>query len=373
MNMKRHNFVLSGFLCSILIVSSIPTSYSESDKLSWQLVYVTGNSKCTPVETIKTNEFFGIAEKYFEMYELEDSPLDAKCMILPQLSYYDFPENVQLVIIIFDDASGKGLLTRQGYEGIYSHMGNDIETKHTIMIKDIPNFSSYYDDTEPSWLLTNHISKFIMYYKGYSYQQIETILQPIEMKYDTCVGFEYTTGVCDNVKTMIKPDKIGKYFLVMSPIKNVVGNTNLNHISKDITSSKTVINLQREITTWWINDKITDADYIKSIKHLVNVPTPVNNTENISTMELPNGFIMIDFAKKKKAYEDVGPFLAFALENDPGKVFSYIPFEADDLTEDSESTIPDWFRMRAKLWTEYRLSDMLYFDGLESLLRTNSK
>lgn len=370
--MKNNRFIITGLLCAILFFSSIPVSYSEVDNVYWQLVYVTGNSKCSPTETTKTNEFFGVTEKYFEMYRFSAIGSEPKCTAISDLSKNYFQKNIQLVIIIFDDFSGKNLLTKNGYEGFYSHLGDNRNEKHTIMIKDSPNFDSYYDSTDTAWLLSNHLSKFILYYKGYSQQEIQRVLQPIEMQYDKCVGFEYTNNSCDAVRTTIKPSKIGKYFLIMTPLEKAVGNKSLKHLPSDLTTNETILNLQREITTWWINDKITNDDYLKSLKYLVDAPPPVNNTKNISSIDLPNGFIMIDLIKKKTTINQPSQFQAFAIDSDTSNVFSYIPFEADNLKEDS-SEIPDWFKLRAKLWSERRISDMIFFDGLESLIRINIK
>ena len=356
----------------MIFFSGIPVSYSDTGNVNWQLIYVTGNSKCTPTETTKTNEFFAVTEKYFEMYEFTASGVDPKCMVISDLPKNNFQENIQLVIVIFDDYSGKNLLTKHGYEGFYSHLGDDRDKKHTIIIKDSPNFDSYYDSTDTAWLLSNHLSKFVLYYKGYSQQEIQRILQPIEMQYGKCVGFEYTTGTCDKVRTYIKPSKIGKYFVVMTPFEKAVGNKSLNRLPSDLTSNDTILNLQREITTWWISEKITDDDYLKSVRYLVDAPPPVNNTKNISIVDLPNGFIMMDLIKKKATINQPSQFQAFAIDSDSSDVFSYIPFDADDLKEDS-SQIPDWFKMRAKLWSEHRISDMIFFDGLESMIRINSK
>ena len=370
--MKSSIIFITGILCAVIFFSGIPVSYSDAGNVNWQLVYVTGNSKCTPTETTKTKEFFAVTEKYFEMYKFAANGVEPKCTTITDLSKNYVQKSIQLAIVIFDDSSGKNLLAKQGYEGFYSHLGDDRDKKHTIMIKDSPNFDSYYDSTDTAWLLSNHLSKFVLYYKGHSQQEIQRILQPIEMQYGKCVGYDYTNSICDKVRTYIKPDKIGKYFVIMTPVEKAVGNKSLNHLPSALTTNETILNLQREITTWWINDKITDEDYLKSVKYLVNAPPTVNNTKNISSIDLPNGFIMIDLVKKKTTANQPSQFQAFAIDDDTSNVFSYIPFEADVLKEDS-SEIPDWFKMRAKLWSERRISDMIFFDGLESLIRTNSK
>jgi hypothetical protein len=51
-------------------------------------------------------------------------------------------------------------------------------------------------------------------------------------------------------------------------------------------------------------------------------------------------------------------------------LLSYIPFNLKDpVSESNIEKMPNWFKTRALLWSEKRISDKVFFDGVEHLVR----
>ena len=161
---------------------------------------------------------------------------------------------------------------------------------------------------------------------------------------------------------------LGKDFFVMPPYQPVVGKTFVKYLPEELLSSKITIELQREITKWWIDEKISDLEYTNSVLHILNSPIVLNSTINENVISLPNGFAILDKSKNNNHEWGSGPFNAFASTGDTSKIFSLIPFEADNLSTDTQE-YPKWFKIRAQLWSEEKIPDKIFFDGLEALLR----
>ena len=51
-------------------------------------------------------------------------------------------------------------------------------------------------------------------------------------------------------------------------------------------------------------------------------------------------------------------------------LYAYIPFNLDEPAEEINfKEMPNWFKTRALLWSEKRISDKVFFDGVEHLFR----
>ncbi|HSG74451.1 MAG TPA: hypothetical protein VLA01_04580, partial [Nitrosopumilaceae archaeon] len=57
-------------------------------------------------------------------------------------------------------------------------------------------------------------------------------------------------------------------------------------------------------------------------------------------------------------------------ENNTKLLLDHIPFNLDETIEELETKeMPNWFKTRALLWSEKRISDKVFFDGVEHLVR----
>jgi hypothetical protein len=85
-------------------------------------------------------------------------------------------------------------------------------------------------------------------------------------------------------------------------------------------------------------------------------------------MTLPNGVAILDKNTEKTTDWTPGPFNAFAALGDVSEPLGMVPFQAANLL-DMQPNYPKWFKIRAELWSEQKIPNKIYFDGIEALLR----
>ena len=50
-------------------------------------------------------------------------------------------------------------------------------------------------------------------------------------------------------------------------------------------------------------------------------------------------------------------------------IFEYLPSQPENVAED-EKEVPNWFKNRARLWSQDRIGDNVFFSGIDQLFRT---
>ena len=50
-------------------------------------------------------------------------------------------------------------------------------------------------------------------------------------------------------------------------------------------------------------------------------------------------------------------------------MLEYVAHQPDFVVEENQE-LPNWFKNRARLWTQDRIGDNVFFDGVEQLFRT---
>ncbi len=335
---------------------------SESELPSWQLVYVK-SEKCKTIDDQTVREFSGIVTKYLEEYQFENVANIPKCMSIIDYENTKTTLKADLLIIIFDPITGSNILGSKYLDGIYAHQGNDRSTNHQIFICDCPNYFAGFESPLPSWVLSHELSHFVLSYKGYTHASIQQIVHEMDDKYRLCIGT--TNAKCDDILIRISPASSSKNYHVMKPYEAAIGNKITKYYSDDILNEK-LVNMQKEYTKLWVSNVIDDQTYVKSILNLID--SPVDNPKHTANtyMSIPNGFVIADISKSSPIgwHDSSNQFAAdtreFLLNN--LKI-------VNEVEEDEEEKIPTWFKTRARLWSLERISDNVFFSGVEHLIR----
>jgi hypothetical protein len=350
---------------SISLISNYAYAESEKNNVSWKLTFLADKQKCNFLEETKTKEIENIVKKYFELYKLSNNLLEMNCVSSQQYFNSINSDDTDLNIIVFDKVIGKQIMMKHGYEGFYAHYGTNRMNHHVIMVSTQPPFSSAYDNTEFSWLLSHELSHFILSYKGHNVDSIERMLHANKLQYEDCISD--VTERCSQVKAIISSNVSGQKFNVMAPLKDVVNQNSMSYFSDDLYSSNVVKKVLHQITEWWINGVINDEDYLMLLQQIVDVP--VNNNQVVKTTQLSisNGFSILDETKDQKKIEKTG------IEPTNTKIYDilrFVPFDTYSIKlELNDSKIPSWYKTRAILWHNNHLEDRVFFDGIDAIVR----
>jgi len=368
---RKNASVTLGFMAIAMLMIS-PLTLSESfavkaDVFEWQLLFIQ-EAECNSSNNL--NEVYSsITTKYFEMYELENSSHEALCMTELEYSDYQMNEGIDLLILIYDDKIGEKILEPNNVDGIYVHTGNDRTQNHVIIMCHCSDADSSYEQILPSWILSHELSHFVLSFKGYPQSVIQDTIHEMEKEYDNCVGTNFQDEYCKDFKTTIRPDSGSKDFPVMKPYESAVGQKLVSYIPDDFSDAK-IIDLQRNIAKMWTTNEIDDNAYANTLKNFVDTPTDFGNEENKPFMKIENGFVIAEISKPKDIEWDEYLNPESLNHDETHLILQHIPFNLDEnVDEVNMKEMPTWFKTRALLWSEERISDKVFFDGVEHLVR----
>jgi len=352
---------------SLILGPTLTKSYAAEDSsVEWQLLYIKKDT-CGPKDNMD-KVYASLTSKYFELYQLENNNYSVNCISESQFKDFQKSENVNLLILIFDQALGKSTLHPNNLDGIYVHSGNDRTINHLLMMCDCSYFSSSYETTLPSWILSHELSHFVLSYKGFSKSDIKMKIHEKQDQYDNCIGTNFDYDKCNEFKIIIRADSSTKNYVMITPYEPAIGNTLINYAITN--SNSELINLQRDLTKMWITNTINDKAYENTLKHLVNPVTNSTSEEIKLSLEFPNGFMIRELSKPTEI--DWNQYLNPIADKEKSfqSLLSYIPFNLKDpVSESNIEKMPNWFKTRALLWSEKRISDKVFFDGVEHLVR----
>ena len=120
-------------------------------------------------------------------------------MSLEEYSTMNISDDLSLVILVLDGRVGNQILAKNGYEGMYSHLGDDRSLKHTIVIK-TNSINDLYTATATPWLLSHELSHYVLSYKGYNGNAIEHLLHHGKVDYKDCIGKSTSYQQCAESK-----------------------------------------------------------------------------------------------------------------------------------------------------------------------------
>jgi hypothetical protein len=217
--------------------------------------------------------------------------------------------------------------------------------------------------------LTHELSHFVLSYKGFPRSEIINAVHEIEKEYDSCIGANFQSQYCADFKLTLRPDNQSKDFVVMKPYEGAVGQKLVQYIPEDFSDSK-IINLQRDLTKMWIKNEINDNAFYNTLINFVEGPIKNDHQFVEPFMKIKNGFVIAEKSKLKDVEWD--EYLEPETQNQDYThlISEYIPFYFDESAEEINfEEMPSWFKTRAILWSEKRISDKVFFDGVEHLIR----
>ena len=182
------------------------------ENIEWQLVFVTDNRTCSNYDYQMTNTYHEIAFAYMNAYELGNYFQKPLCMTQYKFSEMEFSSTTDLLIIVYGKDLGREVLNRYQVGGVYYHPGGDISKNHVIMLCDCPNF----EFSEPAWTMSHELSHFILNYRGYGPDIVESKIHEYDLRHDRCIDTR-TTDDCKNMKYNLQVDAIAYSYVVVPP------------------------------------------------------------------------------------------------------------------------------------------------------------
>jgi len=367
---KNASVTLGLMAIAMLMISPLTLSESYAASTSvfeWQLLFIQ-DAECN--QSVNLNEVYSdLTTKYFDMYELENTSHEALCMTELEYSDYQMNEGIDLLILIYDGKVAEQILQPNKVDGLYIHTGNDRTQNHMIIMCHCSDFDSSYEQILPSWILSHELSHFVLSFKGFPKVDIQNAIHEMENEYDNCVGTNFQDEYCKDFKTTIRTDSVSKDFPVMKPFEAAVGQKLVSYIPDDFSDSK-IIDLQRSIAKMWTTNEIDDNAYANTLKNFIDTPTDFDNEEHEPLMKIENGFVIAEISKPKDVEWDEFLNPESPNQDNTQLIINHIPFNLNENVEDvNMKEMPNWFKTRALLWSEQRISDKVFFDGVEHLVR----
>ena len=346
-NYATRRFVAACTFLLVLSLVTVPSSYgmNRQDQVTWQLVYLSQDHGCGTYQYQMMDKYDEITSKYFGLYGFPNAETLPVCMPASQYSNYKVPSDVDLLILVSDYEIGRKELNSNNIGGFYEHVGTDKTKNHIIEICDCANFHF----SDPVWLLSHELSHFILYYDGFNRAVAEDYVHKMGAKYDYCMEVQYTPA-CDDLKTKLHGINYFAWVNVMKPYGPAIGITPIPQANETI--SPEVLKMQQQVTQWWLEGKISDQDYAKSLSLALGKPqsngflAPQDPFfDDASTVVMADG---PDFVDEKKI-ENMSSWSKQAIS----EVFSRVPFKDNSTAFDAtEWHLPQWFKARAYWWTQ---------------------
>ncbi len=329
-----------------------------SDEFTWQLVVLSSTPACSNYHYQILNKYDVITEKYFELYQFENSKYDPLCFpITDYLDFYSSPEDLDMLIIVLDSNLGQEELHKRKMGGLYTHSGTDKFSNHAIIMCDCPNF--YYSD--PVWILSHELSHFILYYLEYDSSIIEGLVHSYDEKYDQCR--QSYTDDCVDIINKLRVDEMSYSFSVMPPYEHA---TRENPQTNEKTIPSNIIELNKIIAEWWIDGKINEADYS-------NVLGFLKSEEDFENKDNAKVLFKDDPLDKNIVtwYDVLDPTPVLDTEELLAKIPNFLKSDAERIFKDVDiSGLPDWFKDIAQWWIEGEITDKEFITNVEYLQKS---
>lgn len=360
----RYKIVLLSVLFLMMILTTnnfAEASDDKSQKVVWQLVFISPYSGCTNYQYEMTNFYDEVTTKYFELYKFPNVKYQPICMPDAKYSKYQVPDDVDLLILVYDYELGRRDLNKNDLGGIYVHAGDDKLKNHTIVMCDCPNFRF----SDPTWILSHELSHFILYYLGYDKTIVENKIHEMDQKYDYCTEIQYDSS-CAAVKIHLKGDYYFSHVTVMAPYYPAIGKSLVVAKDDKIQVSPHIVDIQREVTKWWLDGKINDTEYTKVLGYSVDEQSGIVKKENYSSDD--KAIVFPDGPEGKEINETYHDVTKVWDKQKISTVFARVP---DKIIKDK--SFPDWFKARAQWWVQGKIwNDSEFLSGAKYILSGNS-
>ncbi len=326
------------------INDSFATHFSENTK--WQLVYVTDTPTCSNYDYQSTIKYDEITEKYFSLYEFENTKYDPLC--INQYKYdamYELPDDLDLLVLVYSKNLGEIELHSEKMGGLFMHSGSDKKFNNAIIICDCANF--YYSD--PTWLLTHELSHFVLFFLEFDIFVIEDLVHQYDDKYDQCR--ENYVDSCKSIATKLTVNHMAYSFSVMPVYEDAIGISEIKNNNVEI--SKPLAELGKVMTKWWTAGKISEGDYSNALGLLAIQNNQINQEKyNVLFKDGP-------ITKDLVTWEDI--LLADGSDENKvdvmTKVKEKMKIEEQEFQQTNFSGLPFWFKNTATFWADGKISD----------------
>jgi len=355
----------------------------DSEGITWQLVMISSSPACSGYHYQMMNKYNEITEEYLELYQTPNIGYKPTCMTEYDYdSEYSAPDELDLLILVYDRNKGRADLHSYEIGGIYSHIGKEWTHNHTIIICDCSNFN--YSD--PPWILSHELSHFILYYLGYDLTVVEEQIHELDVKYDYCIEVKQDI-TCNEVKSNVQG--LSQNYVLMKPYEPAVGQSffGFERVGSilDVTFKK---DMMSQATIWWLEGKITDNDYLKSLEILSGQSDFVKRLAggfasadrvNVFLTEPPkdsNQDAIEQETAKFSVFDGVkwttvtSKDLAEQKKLDFQKMIAYTDEQERILTtEEPDKSLPQWFKTRALWWVNEQIENRDFISGMEYLYK----
>jgi len=347
-------------LLSLAVILPGQSFASIQSDVTWQLIVISSEPACSGYHYTMVQKYNEISQKYLDLYKLDHTNYQPECFTEEDFAEkYEKPYDLDLIILVFDKDKGMTDLHTHNTGGVYMHQGNDLSTNHTIIICDCPNFK--YSD--PVWILSHELSHFVLNYLGFDLKVVEDEIHGLDYKFDSCVEEVYD-DLCSSIKTRIGE---GGDWTVMIPYAPAIGKKPpaplVEKVSLNSPEQKIMI---KEITKWWLDEEISDENYINSLKML----SGKNNAKETTPMGIfGNSALLIltepqNNLKNEQLHSEISDELTQKILNlDSSMTSNQTSFSSSD-----EKIFLEWLEKKASLWKNNEISDDQFISEMEKIL-----
>ena len=355
------------FVLVLIILLSLTTilpdqSFASTQSgVTWQLVVISSEPACSGYHYTMVQKYNEITQKYLDLYKLDHTNYQPECFTEKNFTEeYEKPYDLDLIILVFDKDKGIADLHTHNTGGIYMHQGNDLSTNHTIIICDCPNFK--YSD--PVWILSHELSHFVLNYLGFDLKVVEEEIHGLDYKFDSCVEGVYD-DLCSTIKTRIETSRAD--WTVMIPYAPAIGKKPPAPLVEKVTltspEQKIII---KEITKWWLDEEISDENYINSLKILSG---KINDKEITPEGIFKDSALLIlaepqNNLKNEQLHSEVSSELTQKILN----LNSLITSNQTAFSSEGEKILLEWLEKKALSWQNNEINDDQFISELEKIL-----
>ena len=353
-------FIL-GIVVSLALLSPQKSYANYNSEATWELIVISSEPVCTLSHYQILEKYYDISEKYLELYQLENKAYPPSCMTdFEYLNEYEKPNDLDLIILVYDREKGRADLHSQNKGGIYIHEGDDPFRNHTIIFCDCSNF----EYSNPVWILSHELSHFILNYLGFDLKIVEKEIHDLDEKFDICVEVDYNDS-CLSVKTRIETDSSS--WVVMQPFEPAIGKSVPPPSSeKAIFDSPFQTKMVIEFTNWWLKGDISNENYVKSLQ-ILSGKQRGEAIESTGILAEPSMLVLSEPPTWKKSQEIEENF------SDIVSILAMSPFNEENknlLSSEEEGIFILWLKTKANSLASGEIEDEDFITDLEYLLNS---
>lgn len=343
-------------LFSTPFVSNDAFANHMSEKMKWQVVFVSSQPGCSNYHYQMMNRFHSLSELYLNEYGIENEFYSPQC--IPMEKYpqdYEKHYDIDLFILIYDRNLGREILQEHDVGGYYNHFGPDRTTNHVIVFCDCPSFNF----SDPVWVMTHELSHFSLVYLGYEPSIIEDLVHSKDEAYDICR--ENWKDDCTSVIQKLK-EPWGRHEFSVMPVYNSTTTENKINFQIQIIPDN-ILEVSKLLTLWWgMGQPIDDIGYTKAIRLL-------GSNDNLS-----QDFRVVEFNDDPISNELTwDEYLNGESVFNSTMISSHLPFalksqeELDKEFENKFADMPEWFKQTAIWWVNGEISDEEFAQSIHFL------